>query len=424
MAASDAARTNGSSSRLVAEGVLFVIGGISWGCSRSEREVVLAFRARTEGWAAGRVLLLAGWRAGIGKRQRSEEQALFDYFAQEVLALADEDTRRVLLQTAVLPRVAGPMAVQLTGVARAGEILSDLARRGCFVVRHEAETPTYQYHALFREFLLGRAEGTLPPPRRAALRVSAAALLEESGQVEDAFQLFVQAGAWDGASRIILASAPSLLGAGRAETVARWVLALPEDLRSRDPWLLLWSGCGTAQSLPDPGGARRQLERAFDLFRADGDAAGVYLAWATVQKKPLEMLRLLVAHGPRGVRQDLLAEALWPDAEGDAAHRALGTTVYRLRKLLGKAEVVLQQDGRVALDPREVFVDAWALEQLLLRVDAAAPGRAGAADGAAPRARARELYRGDLFGPAGDDPALAPERDRLRRRVQRCLRGS
>jgi two-component SAPR family response regulator len=136
------------------------------------------------------------------------------------------------------------------------------------------------------------------------------------------------------------------------------------------------------------------------------------------------MLRLLVAHGPRGVRQDLLSEALWPDAEGDAAHHALGTTVSRLRKLLGIAEVVLQQDGRVALDPREAFVDAWALERLLLRVDAVAPGQAGAADGAALRARARELYRGDLFGAAGDDPALAPERDRLRRRVARCLGGS
>lgn len=53
------------------------------------------------------------------------------------------------------------------------------------------------------------------------------------------------------------------------------------------------------------------------------------------QKKPLLMLRLLVAQGAKGVRQDILAEMLWPDADGDAALRSLNTTLYRLRKLLG-----------------------------------------------------------------------------------------
>jgi hypothetical protein len=139
------------------------------------------------------------------------------------------------------------------------------------------------------------------------------------------------------------------------------------------------------------------------------------------QKKPMELLRLLVGHGPRGARQDLLAEALWPDAEGDAAHHSLGTTVYRLRKLLGSADAIVQQEGRVALDARTVFVDAWALDRLLTRAEAAASGRAAAPDGAALRARARELYRGPLFGADGDDPALAPARDRLRGRVERCL---
>lgn len=51
------------------------------------------------------------------------------------------------------------------------------------------------------------------------------------------------------------------------------------------------------------------------------------------QKKPLELLRVLVDTGRAGLAA--AAEALWPDAEGDAAHHALETAVYRLRKLLG-----------------------------------------------------------------------------------------
>jgi two-component SAPR family response regulator len=130
---------------------------------------------------------------------------------------------------------------------------------------------------------------------------------------------------------------------------------------------------------------------------------------------PLALLRLLVACGPEGIRQDLLAEQLWPDSDGDVAQRALKTTVYRLRRLLGSGEAVSHQLGRVALDRRVAFVDAWAVSRLLDRVEAA-----GAPDGDV-RRRALELYRGDLFGPEGDDPQLAPARDALRGRVRRLL---
>jgi len=139
-----------------------------------------------------------------------------------------------------------------------------------------------------------------------------------------------------------------------------------------------------------------------------------------VQKKPLEMLRLLVAHGVHGMRQDLLAEALWPDADGDAAAHALGTTVYRLRRLLGKMDAVVRRDGRVALDQRLVFVDAWALEHLLARIGAA---RAHGADVAELCDRARDLYRGDLFGD-DDDPLVSGARERLRDQVARHLPAS
>lgn len=141
------------------------------------------------------------------------------------------------------------------------------------------------------------------------------------------------------------------------------------------------------------------------------------------QRRPLELLRTLVAEGPRGARQARVEEALWPEAEGDAAHHALGTTVYRLRRLLGSAEAVLHQGGRVALDPQLVLVDAWALERLLGRIDTLR-GRDGAAPSqlAALRARARQLHRGELFG--GEDGVVHQRaRERLAAHVSRTLTG-
>jgi hypothetical protein len=758
---------------------------------------VTSLHALTEGWAGGLVLLLAGHDAGAPPSSQLRDAGVLDYFSDEVFARTDPEARRVLLEAAVLPRIDAETAVALTGVARAGELLDELARRGQFVSRH-GSPPTYAFHALFREFLLRRAAEEVPAGRLAAVRRAAAGRLAAAGAAEDAVELLLGAGAWDDAARAIGAVAPQLLAAGRGGPLARWILAVPEDVRGRDPWLLLW--LGAALSLRDPAAARRLLERAFDALRAADDADGQHLAWSLVtetflyeldelsgldrwiaeldrmgrelpppadpalaarvaavafgalmnrqpwrpelrtfeerslavalgtgpaevrlaagrglalyygwwaadlhrarllldalaplaaeadaasaifwavaeatvavhaarlpeseravarglatarrsgvrrwdpflhgvrtwialargdlegaaatlppilggagsdsrlarcmyhhlacmvaraqgqadvaeehgrvavestlasglapaqagsrtvaalatqgagraaalrdalelarrcrlpnaevaclaglaleelragddgairsslelafgvarrhgtrtftwltrdeiaaccaaalerdvepalareivlslglappagavaletwpwdlrvealgglrilrggeevasgrkvQKKPLETLRLLVVAGPRGLRQQALAETLWPDADGDAARRALKTTLYRLRKLLGRAEAVSQRDGRVALDGRVVFVDAWALERHL---GAAAPGGE-----AARRERVRVLYRGELFGPEGDDPGLAPARDALERRVARFLAG-
>jgi hypothetical protein len=134
------------------------------------------------------------------------------------------------------------------------------------------------------------------------------------------------------------------------------------------------------------------------------------------QRKPLELLRLLVAHGERGAPLGRLAEELWPDADGDTGHHALETTMYRLRRLLADPTALVRRGGRAALDPGRVFVDAWAFEALARRAeDHHAGGDAAKARRAA--AAAIALYRGDLL-PDDDLPAVAGARERLRARAE------
>jgi len=91
-----------------------------------------------------------------------------------------------------------------------------------------------------------------------------------------------------------------------------------------------------------------------------------------VQRKPLALLKALIAFGGRDVREELMMDALWPDGEGDAARVALASALHRLRGLLGREQAILRQEGRLSLDSRHCWVDVWALERLLGRAETAA----------------------------------------------------
>jgi LuxR family maltose regulon positive regulatory protein len=240
----------------------------------------LTLHAATDGWAAGLVLMLERVPSESGSADSVDRprQAIFDYFAAEILASRDAETRRVLLQCAILPKLTAAQAEALTGIPRAGGILRDLARRRYFTDVHEDPEPTYQYHPLFREFLLARAGEQFSPHERHELRRAAAALLEAAGLVEDAAALLRQAEDWDGLARLAAIHAPALLAQGRAKAVAAFLRALPAASFDRDPWLSVWSGA-CAMAL-DPESSRQSFERAFEGFSQRDDGPGALVSWA------------------------------------------------------------------------------------------------------------------------------------------------
>ncbi len=144
------------------------------------------------------------------------------------------------------------------------------------------------------------------------------------------------------------------------------------------------------------------------------------------QKKPLALLQALVALGGRDVHEDQLAELLWPDSDGDAAHQALAVTLHRLRRLLGHEAAVTRGGGRISLAPSRCWVDVWAVERTLALAEAAI-ARSPVRDhewAASIRwtDRAVALYRGEfLMG----DPRLtfaAGVSERLKEHLLRQLR--
>ena len=84
-----------------------------------------------------------------------------------------------------------------------------------------------------------------------------------------------------------------------------------------------------------------------------------------VPKRPLELLKAIIAQGGREVSTSRLTMLLWPDVDGDKATGSFDTTLHRLRKVLGDDRVLVLKDGKLSLDANFCRVDVWALERLL-----------------------------------------------------------
>lgn len=127
-------------------------------------------------------------------------------------------------------------------------------------------------------------------------------------------------------------------------------------------------------------------------------------------RKPLALLKAILAFGGNAISEKKLMDALWPDESGDSAHESLNVSLHRLRRLLGHADVVQVSEGQISLDRHKCWVDCWALEQTLAEQE-------GAAD-TSPLPNKLDpvwqLYRGHFLSEDGDVPWTVPMRERLR----------
>lgn len=236
----------------------------------------------TAGWAVGLVLLASdgGAAATPEPSDALPSPLLFDYFATEFFGALDERTRGFLLATSVVPRLTPRVAEALGEERGVQALLERLCREHLFTERRRGKTLSYEYHPLFRRFLLDRAAAELGDEALARLRGRAAAILESEGETEAAASLWLSAGDPQALVRFIHREARTLERTRRWETLETWLRAVPEPLLAEDPWLAYWLGLSV---LPrDTVEARRRFESAFAGFLERKERTGAFLAWARV----------------------------------------------------------------------------------------------------------------------------------------------
>ena len=236
----------------------------------------------TEGWAAGLVLLME-----IPDRDLSHldgldtmhMEVIFDYFAEEAFNTFPATTQDFLLRAAFVPKLTPRMAVDLTGLEEAPRLLSELSRKNYFVSRRVTSTADeYQFHPLFREFLIKVARDRFSAKHFRGLQRDVAGLLRRSDQIESAVELFVEVAEWDHVAEIIESHAASMLAYGRSETLAQWLTELPVAKLGQNPWMLYWSAAACFHTAPRE--SRKYYQQAYEAFEAMDrpDIKGMVLA--------------------------------------------------------------------------------------------------------------------------------------------------
>lgn len=244
-------------------------------------KVIRQLYSKTDGWAAGLTLMLESGKIEELKPKSLNKftpDAIFDYFSSEIVQNIDRETYDFLLQSSFLPSMTSQMAERLTGIKRANQILSSLNEYNYFTTKHPNPEPVYQYHPLFREFLLSKARNSFSITKLLRVQNSAAMLLDESGQYEDAIHLFRNISDWNGLTRLIISHASALMSHGRVKTLIEWLESLPKEIIENTSWLLYYLGiCRLPFNLDE---SLVCFEKAFHLFKKQKDRTGAFLSWA------------------------------------------------------------------------------------------------------------------------------------------------
>ncbi len=135
------------------------------------------------------------------------------------------------------------------------------------------------------------------------------------------------------------------------------------------------------------------------------------------QRKPLELLKTIIAFGGRNVSETRIVDSLWPDSEGDRAKQNLKSTVHRLRKLL-EPQALQWSEAKLTLDSRYCWVDAWTLERKLNALLQTSPDSLARLEQALKDIN--KVYHG-LFLQGENEAYVLDLRERLRSKMLRVL---
>lgn len=291
----------------------------------------------TEGWAAGLQLSALAMRAGPG--HRNGQRHVLDYFTAEVLPGLAPEQRDLLVRSAPLERLSGPLCDAALDVGGSAQVLDALVRADLFVTPLDADQQWYRCHHLLRD-VLGRQPGNDP----ATVLERAAAWFVAQDRLDDAAGHLLRAGRVDAAVQLLEQHAESwFVARGLAAELRRLGVQLSDDVVGP---VLAWHLAYAAGLCGD----RPRVIHWLGLAEATATADTAVPGWHSFRAAVLSMRSNFGMTDAEAVGTiELAREAVELEtADGAEGHPTV-------RPMLGTA---LARDGRFA-DAADYLLDLW-----------------------------------------------------------------
>jgi len=142
------------------------------------------------------------------------------------------------------------------------------------------------------------------------------------------------------------------------------------------------------------------------------------------QQKPLSLFKALITLGGRNISSLHLADMLWQDADGDMQQKSLSTTLHRLRRILGKNDLIDFQDGHLSINAKYCWIDTWAFERLLSKAEYESERKTEESASIVIRCaeKAIDLYKGDFLLQNNMEYSCVTMREHLKSRFLRGVK--
>jgi DNA-binding SARP family transcriptional activator len=227
-------------------------------------ELVDQIHHRTDGWAAMVRMWLQHCAMGLENPQscgNSIPKVILFYLEAELFDPLSQADQQFLLATAILPFISSETVQSAVDFSNVDETMSRLCKKQ-ILVSHPSSN--YQYHQLFREFLLQKAQEATEP--KAAKEISSKAIgsFLSQGCYGEALEVISRTENQENIARTIVAQVIDRLFDGNFKSLAKALEPLGEDDTAADPWLTLIHAIRWMKL--DVSLCKRLLEKSYEAF--------------------------------------------------------------------------------------------------------------------------------------------------------------
>lgn len=209
-------------------------------------EQLTTLENRTEGWVAGLQLAALSMRniediPTFISAFSGGNVHIADFLADEVLSQQPPAVKTFLLQTSILDRLSAPICEAVTRQPQAQEILQKLKEENLFLIPLDHQQEWFRYHALFADLLRKRLHQT-QAKMVGEYHCRASHWYQENELPEQAIEHALAGCDYSLAAGLVEKVGETILKRGEAQTLLRWLEALPDDEKQSRPMLFVFYG--------------------------------------------------------------------------------------------------------------------------------------------------------------------------------------